>query len=257
MTTAVRDRTGPVVPEKGRRAGKSRRCLARLADPRVRLGVGAAGLLATALPVHADRVGEYERRAFRAVNGLPDQLYVPAWVIMQLGTFGAVPATAVAAWLAGDRRLAWRLAVGGSATWALAKVVKQRVRRPRPADLLAGTRRRGRDASGLGYLSGHAGVATALGAATFHRLGPTGRVIVLTVVPIVGLSRAYVGAHLPLDIVGGAALGLAVDAATVLTGRAVRGCGMGEPRQAERVTPSASCATRTSGPTSRGRARRP
>jgi membrane-associated phospholipid phosphatase len=43
----------------------------------------------------------------------------------------------------------------------------------------------------------------------------------LTAVPAVGLTRVYVGAHLPLDIAGGAALGLAIDAALALAhGRA-------------------------------------
>ena len=86
------------------------------------------------------------------------------------------------------------------------------VRRPRPAALLTGTRRRGRDAAGLGYLSGHAGVAVALGTAALPRLSPAGRALTVTAVPAVGLTRVYVGAHLPLDIAGGAALGLAVEA---------------------------------------------
>jgi len=96
------------------------------------------------------------------------------------------------------------------------KLVKRIVRRPRPATLLPGTRRRGPDATGLGYLSGHAGVAVALGAAALPHLGPAGRALTLAAVPTVGLTRAYVGAHLPLDTAGGAALGLAVDAALAL-----------------------------------------
>jgi membrane-associated phospholipid phosphatase len=32
----------------------------------------------------------------------------------------------------------------------------------------------------------------------------------------VGLTRIYVGAHLPLDVAGGAALGLVIDAALTL-----------------------------------------
>ena len=182
-----------------------------LADPRVRLGIGTAALLVTALAVRRDRVTPGEARVFRAVNGLPDAVHAPAWAIMQLGTLGAAPAAASAAWLAEDRELAGRLLASGTATWALSKLVKQMVRRPRPAALLEGTRRRGRDAAGLGYLSGHAGVAVALGAAALPRLGPTGRALTVTAIPVVGLTRMYVGAHLPLDIVGGAALGLAVE----------------------------------------------
>jgi membrane-associated phospholipid phosphatase len=189
---------------------------AALADPRARLGLGVAGLLATTGAVHRDRVSATEAGAFRAVNGLPDALYPPAWVVMQLGAFGAVPATAAAAWRAGDRDLAARLLLGGTGAWAMAKVVKQVVRRPRPADLLPGIRGRGRDAAGLGYLSGHAAVAVALGAAALPRLDPAARALTLTAVPLVGLTRLYVGAHLPLDIAGGAALGLAAAAAADL-----------------------------------------
>jgi len=96
------------------------------------------------------------------------------------------------------------------------------VQRPRPAALLPGTRRRGRDAAGLGYLSGHAGVAVARGAAALPRLGPVGRALTLAAVPVVGLTRIYVGAHLPLDVAGGAALGLVIDAALTLAGNAWR-----------------------------------
>ena len=187
-----------------------------LADPRVRLGVGFATLLATAGAVHRDRVGACEVGVFRAVNGLPDALYPPAWAVMQMGAFGAVPASAAAAWRAGDGELAARLLLGGTGAWAVAKLVKQVVRRPRPVALLPGIRGRGREAAGLGYLSGHAAVAVALGAAALPRLGPTGRAVTLTAMPLVGLTRLYVGAHLPLDIAGGAALGLAADAAAGL-----------------------------------------
>jgi undecaprenyl-diphosphatase len=205
-------------------AGKRKRSLLDvLADPRVRLGAGTAALLVTAMAVRRDGVGPCETAVFRAVNGLPGALYPPAWVIMQLGTVGAAPAAAGAAWLAGDRELAGRLLAGGTSAWALSKVVKRMVRRPRPAILLPGTRRRGREAAGLGYLSGHAGVAVALGAAAFPRLGTAGRAVTLSIVPVVGLTRIYVGAHLPLDVAGGAALGVVIDAAmTLLQGGTAR-----------------------------------
>src|SRR5215470_7574314 len=90
----------------GRRAGS---IIGALADPQVRLGIGTAALLVTALAVRRDRVSPGEARVFRAINGLPDVLHAPTWAIMQLGTLGAVFAAAGAAWLADDRELAGRL----------------------------------------------------------------------------------------------------------------------------------------------------
>lgn len=51
---------------------------------------------------------------------------------------------------------------------------------------------------------------------------PTGRALILIAVPVVGLTGIYASAHLPLNIAGGAALGLAVDAAVAFVGRPER-----------------------------------
>ena len=182
----------------------------------VRLALSVAALVITTKAARRGGVSPAEATAFRIVNRLPDRILAPAWTVMQLGTLGAAPAAAAVAYARGNRRLARRLLVAGSSTWALSKVVKWNVRRPRPAQLLPDARRSGRDAAGLGYLSGHAGVAAALGAAAFTRAGWAGRLAIVATVPVVGLSRVYVGAHLPLDILGGAALGLAVDATVTM-----------------------------------------
>ena len=177
-----------------------------------RLLVGTAGVVGTALVARQPQVGLVEARVFHAVNRLPDGLYRPGWVVMQCGALGAAPVTAGLALLAHERTLAVRTLVGGTAAWGLAKLVKGAIRRPRPARLLDGTQIRGRQATGLGYLSGHAAVSTALAAALADR-GPVAALAGLGVVAVVGSARIYVGAHLPLDVAGGVFLGLAVDGA--------------------------------------------
>jgi undecaprenyl-diphosphatase len=234
--TSAADRASVAAPTRPQPSATDRRhsLAGVLADPRMRLAVGTAVMLVTAVAARRQRVSRWEAIAFRAVNSLPDSLYPPVWAVMQLGTLGAAPAAAGAAWLSGDRQLAGRLLAGGTATWALSKPVKRIVRRPRPATLLPDTHRRGRDAAGLGYLSGHAGVAVALGAAALPRLGPAGRALTLSAIPAVGLTRIYVGAHLPLDSAGGAALGLAIDAALALAQEHARPTPPDLPRRAAR-----------------------
>jgi undecaprenyl-diphosphatase len=179
--------------------------------PAVRVALGAAGLALSTLPVRRDRVCPAEARVFTTVNGLPDAMHAPAWVVMQCGALVAAPVSAAVASAMGEKRLAVQLAAAGSTTWALSKVVKRLVRRERPARLLPAVVVRGQAPTGLGYLSGHAGVATALAATLVQRIGFRRAAPALAVAGAVGLTRLYVGAHLPLDIAGGSALGLVVE----------------------------------------------
>ena len=197
-----------VAPLGVRRLAKRR----SLGDPAIRIALGVGGMALTGMSVRRDRVGRREAAVFRSVNGLPDALFVPAWIVMQSGTLAAAPVAAASAYATGRRHLAARLLVSGSVTWMLGKLVKRGVQRPRPGVLVPGTRRRGPEATGLGYVSGHAGVAVALATAALPELGPCGRAAAIVGAPLVGLCRVYVGAHLPLDSLGGASAGLAVDA---------------------------------------------
>ncbi|HZA39044.1 MAG TPA: phosphatase PAP2 family protein [Actinomycetota bacterium] len=153
-----------------------------------------------------------EQEIFEFVNGLPGAFYGVVWTIMQLGNVLAVPAAAAAAAAFRRIRLSFDLLVAGTAAWLLAQVVKSLVDRGRPGDLLEDVLLRGAPAGGHGYVSGHAAVAVALATVASHYLGPLGRALVWTGAAIVTVARMYVGAHLPLDVLGGAAMGWAIGA---------------------------------------------
>jgi undecaprenyl-diphosphatase len=174
------------------------------------LALGAAVLVLAALPVDAARVPATETAVFRVLNGTTVLPFLVVWPVMQLGNVLVVPvSTAVAAALH-RWRLAGELLLAGASTYLLAKVVKGIVTRGRPDRLLADVVIRGEEAVGRGFVSGHAATLTALAAVAWPWLGPRGRTAVAALVTVVCLTRVYVGAHLPLDVVGGAGLGLAV-----------------------------------------------
>jgi undecaprenyl-diphosphatase len=176
----------------------------------LRFAIGVAGLALSGLPVHDHSIGPVEAAVFRAVNRLPDGLYPPVWVVMQAGNALAPHVAGLGALATGRRRLAARLVVSGTTSWLLAKLVKRIYRRPRPGSFVEDARCRGPEPSGLGYVSGHAAIAMGIAVALGQQL-PRPAVVALGPA-LVSVCRVYVGAHLPLDVAGGAALGLAVDA---------------------------------------------
>jgi undecaprenyl-diphosphatase len=172
--------------------------------------VGAAVLWLASLPVDPHRVPDVEAAVFRVLNGTTVLPFVLVWPVMQLGNVLVVPTSALVAAVTRRWRLAVELFVAGATTYLAAKVVKGIWPRGRPDGLLADVVIRGAEAHGRGFISGHAATLTALAAVAWPWLGPRGRVTVAVLVVVVCLTRVYVGAHLPLDVVGGAGLGLAV-----------------------------------------------
>jgi undecaprenyl-diphosphatase len=171
--------------------------------------VGAATVLAlTARLARTRRVDHSEERAFRAVNNAPAWLHVPVWGVMQAGSLGAV--FVVAAAVRSTRNgAATRVLLAGTAAWFGAKLAKPLVGRGRPEDYLDDVIIRGSVQSGLGFPSGHAAVATTLALAATSPSSPA-RVGALVGALATGVARLYVGAHLPLDVVGGLAAGVII-----------------------------------------------
>ena len=172
----------------------------------LRLALGLATLAVTGVLARTGRPSRFEVDVFRVLNNLPDAVERPVWAVMQAGSLAAVPVTAAAAVLARRPRLTRDLAVSGLLAWCVAKVVKGLVDRGRPDRLLAGVLR-GAHETGLGFPSGHAAVAAALATAASPYLPVGARRAVWVLVALVGVSRIHVGAHLPLDVIGGAGLG--------------------------------------------------
>ena len=155
-----------------------------------------------------------ELRWFEMLNGVSRRAYAPAWVLMQLGSLGGPLVTGAVIRAAGHRRLGTRVMIVGALTWVSAKAVKPGVRRGRPALTIPATRVLGHQQAGLGYPSGHAAVAAATAVVVAPNLPRRWRPLAWAVALGVGPMRAYVGAHLPLDVLGGVALGIAIGTAS-------------------------------------------
>ncbi len=182
--------------------------------------VAALTVFETARRAHAHRVGPFEERVFRWFNDAPDRILPPAWVVMQSGSLGAVFVVAGGLRCRGRGRAAAVSALVGSAVWVGVKVVKPLVGRGRPDAHLQNVAVRGDHQDGLGYPSGHAAVALTLASIVprTHCLGA--QTAALGLAGITGGARLYVGAHLPLDVAGGLAIGsLAGQAAIMLLDR--------------------------------------
>lgn len=170
----------------------------------------------------------WEIVVFTAINDLPGNVSRLLWIVNQYGTAVTIPIATVVALAFRKWTLAVSLAVSGVGVYLLAKVIKDFVERGRPAALMEGVvERETFSPESLGYPSGHAAVAwaiTLLIAPSVRRGWQIAALIMAIAVPFV---RMYVGAHVPLDLIGGAALGVATASAANLI------LGVPRPRRAE------------------------
>jgi membrane-associated phospholipid phosphatase len=199
------------------------------------LMVTGAAVLVTSTLLAKRGVYGWEVAAFQAINGLPESIRPYLWVLNQYGTVVTVPvATAVALvfrkWL-----LAVSLAISGVGVYVLAILIKGYVDRGRPSALVEGVvERETFSPDSLGYPSGHAAVAWAITIIVLAYLVRPWQIAAIVLAIVVPISRMYVGAHLPLDLIGGAALGVTVASAVNL----LIGVPIHEPAESTRAGPT-------------------
>jgi glycosyltransferase 2 family protein len=132
------------------------------------------------------------------------------------GVIGAVPLVAGLALVTRRIRLAAYATLAAGTIYLVAKLIKVFVQRGRPQTLLENVYIFDIPDRGLGYVSGHAAVAVSLATVASPFLGRRARRVAWTLAGLVCVARIYVGSHLPLDVVGGAALGWAAGALVLL-----------------------------------------
>jgi undecaprenyl-diphosphatase len=186
-------------------------------EPRRWLPVAGAGAVALGLSSLAARhgtVGPAEEAAFDAVNSLPDALFRPMYVLQLPGVLVVGPLVAVGAVTRGRHRLAAAALAATAGKLVAERVLKAAVTRERPYTSIGpGVRTRGDvPHHGQSFTSGHAILTTSLAVVVMPWLPGRWRWVPWALVGGNGVARIYVGAHNPLDVIGGVGIGLMVGA---------------------------------------------
>lgn len=151
-----------------------------------------------------------EKSIFLFFNQLTGSLEYIIWAFSQLGTLGFVVFAGLAALVLKRKLLSVYIFVGGITAYALAYGLKQLDFRERPVSLVDETIVRESSSPTLGFPSGHAAVATILCLIFLLYAPKKWRPFIVFAAIMVGISRLYLGVHLPLDILGGLAVGVFV-----------------------------------------------
>jgi len=182
----------------------------------VTFGAAVALLLGSAWLARSGQVSDLEADIFGWINGLPESWRPVMYGLQLLGVLVVPLGLAAVAAAVGRWRLAVALALIVPIKLAVEYLVlKQLVERDRPFVTVCAedpdcAEFRDVPLYGPSFPSGHAVIAFALASLLWPWLGRAGRVFAVVAAVGVCVARVYLGAHNPLDVVAGAALGILI-----------------------------------------------
>lgn len=172
---------------------------------------GSALTVLCAVAAGSAATGQADRAVFLHINALPDMLYRPLWLIQLIGVLGAPAVVAAIACCTRRFRLALALALLIPAKQVVERqVIKDVVHHARPGALWPEATLRDVPIAGMSFPSGHAMIVFGMVALLGPYLGRRVRIALVTGAVLAVVARIYLGAHTPLDVLGGAGAGLAV-----------------------------------------------
>ena len=182
--------------------------------------VGAALFGISALVLKAGTLS-WDESLFHFLNDVPpavasvltplSHLFLPAGILVAIG----LAAVYVVAWNRSIMPVAAGVAAAAAA-WALANLAKLIANRPRPYEVVTGAVLRQSPAHGTSFPSSHTAVTVAVVIALLPFLPRALAGVAIAYAVLVGWSRVYLGVHYPLDILGGAGIGIAMGGVILL-----------------------------------------
>ncbi|HSX00314.1 MAG TPA: phosphatase PAP2 family protein [Patescibacteria group bacterium] len=177
------------------------------------LVVGIVLLAVTSLLAHKHTLTGMNLSLFRHINDWPNSLrgtFLAITVAQNSLLIGA--AAVVVSFVLKLYQLSWQLAAAIVGAGGAGLIMKKVIDEPRPHLMIGGVHQRAYEVD-PGFPSGHVLVVTTVVLTLWPYLPRGWRWLVLTAIPLMALSRIYLGVHSPLDTIGGFALGLVVVSA--------------------------------------------
>jgi membrane-associated phospholipid phosphatase len=178
------------------------------------LGSGCLLFVGASLLVRANAT-KWDESVYRSLNQVPPGaatfLTPLSRLFLPLGLTVVVLAASV--FCVARSRSLWPIvfcASSATVAWLGANLAKAVADRQRPYEVVTGAVLRQQPAHGTSFPSSHAAIALAVALTVIPFLPRRGVAIALIYAALVAWSRVYLGVHYPLDVIGGAGIGLIV-----------------------------------------------